>query len=73
MQDNVACKKTSIYVLFLCFFIPRASRSAFLPEHWAPGKKEIPKRNIITETAYWSNKIINKQGKSIMFEFFYKL
>ena len=73
MQDNLACKITSIYVLFLCFFIPRASRSAFLPEHWAPGKKEIPKRNIITETAHWSNKIINKQGKSIMFEFFYKL
>ena len=24
----------------------------------------------MTETAYWSNKIINKQGKSVMLDFY---
>ena len=32
-------------------------------------QKVIPRRNIIIETA---NKIINTQGKSVMFDFFYK-
>ena len=33
-------------------------------------QKVIPRRNILIETA---KKIINKQGKSVMFDFYYKL
>ena len=37
---------------------------------WAPVKKWIPRRNTLIKTA---NKIINKQGKSVMLDFLYKL
>ena len=39
-------------------------------QNLSSGQKVIPRRNIIKEVA---NKIINKQGKSVMLDFFYKL
>ena len=37
---------------------------------WAPVKKLIPRRNTLIKTA---NKIKNKQGKSVMLDFFVKI